>query len=65
MAVRNLANMFVPMKVQYYLLRAYDLGAPTPTPVFWTATEVSYLLAPPLVFGGPYGPIDIVRTWRN
>jgi len=64
MAVQNFVNLFRPQRVQYFLLRAYDEGAPVPTPAFWVATEVSYTLAPPAAYG-PYGPISIVRTWRT
>ncbi len=63
MATRNFINVTVLPKVTYYLLRAYDLGAPVKTPVFWVTREVSYNLAPTPQYG-PYGPIVVMDVWR-
>jgi len=64
MAVQTFVNLFQKRKQDYYLLRAYDLGAPAPTPSFWISKDVSYTMAPIPSFGGPYGPLSVVDNWR-
>lgn len=64
MAIQNFTNAYTRPRQDYYKLRAYDLGASSPSPQFWVSKTIDYVLAPPPPDGGPYGPITVVENWR-
>ncbi len=55
--------IYVLNAVQYYKLRAYDSGCPTPTAVIWIDTSISLTNAPALTCGGPYVDLEVLDTW--
>lgn len=61
---RRLADP-VAREITIYRLRALDLGADPPVPVYWTSQSPTVEGAPAPPHGGPYADVQILTRWTQ